>query len=232
MAIADFELGLTPYVEHGFAVHSEDLLDDVPGFGAVAAGVPGTVGKKFGPLTGMHRRKTRHFGSGHPGFCINAAIAQLRTPRSGMHQDHRPRKPAIAHQQVAAKADEQRGLRCRQLAQERREVLQIGRQVEDSRAPARPPADMARHRLIAPEVAAQSMEMQRFGHVHVNCAATLPIEPAPMVTTTSPLCATRRMASGSAVMSSTNTGSTLPATRTARASDRPSAAMIGASPAG
>src|SRR5204863_3654083 len=83
-----------------------------------------------------------------------------------------------------------------------------------------------------PELAAQSMEMQRFGHVHVSCAATLPIEPAPIVTTTSPLCATRRMACGSAVRCSTNTGSTLPATRTARASERPSAAMIGASPAG
>src|SRR5256885_6906498 len=157
----------------------------------------------------MHCRKTRHFGSGHPGFCVNAAVAQLRTPRSGMHQDYRPRESAVAHQQVAAKANEQRGLRRRQLAQEGSEVRQIGRHVEDSRAPARPPADMARHRLIAPEVAAQSMEMQEFGHVHVSCAATLPIEPAPIVTTTSPLCATRRMACGSAVRSSTNTGSTL-----------------------
>ena len=52
-----------------------------------------------------------------------------------------------------------------------------------------------------------------------------------MVSTTSPSSATRRMAAGISAMSSTNTGSTLPATRTARASARPSAATIGASPA-
>ena len=40
------------------------------------------------------------------------------------------------------------------------------------------------------------------------------------------------IASGICSMVSTNTGSTLPATRTARASDLPSAATIGASPAG
>ena len=60
---------------------------------------------------------------------------------------------------------------------------------------------------------------------------TAPIEPAPMVITTSPSRATSRIACGMAAMSSTNTGSTLPATRIARASVRPSAATIGASPA-
>ena len=52
-----------------------------------------------------------------------------------------------------------------------------------------------------------------------------------MVMTTSPARATCRMASGNCATSSTKTGSTLPATRTARESERPSAATMGASPA-
>ena len=49
--------------------------------------------------------------------------------------------------------------------------------------------------------------------------------------TTSPSRAMSAMACGMSAMSSTNTGSTLPATRKARASERPSAATMGASPA-
>ena len=58
-----------------------------------------------------------------------------------------------------------------------------------------------------------------------------PIEPAPMVTTTSPSLAAARIAAAMSAMFSTNTGSTRPATRTARASVLPSAATMGASPA-
>ncbi|ODU62327.1 MAG: hypothetical protein ABT05_07720 [Lautropia sp. SCN 66-9] len=49
--------------------------------------------------------------------------------------------------------------------------------------------------------------------------------------TTSPSRATSMIAAGIAPISSTNTGSTLPATRSARANERPSAATIGGSPA-
>ncbi len=52
-----------------------------------------------------------------------------------------------------------------------------------------------------------------------------------MAMTTSPGCAWATMVAAIASISSTNTGSTLPATRSARASARPSAATIGASPA-
>ncbi|MCY1555884.1 hypothetical protein D9M68_925820 [compost metagenome] len=52
-----------------------------------------------------------------------------------------------------------------------------------------------------------------------------------MHSTTSPARALSRIVCGNAAMSSTNTGSTLPATRSARASVRPSAATMGASPA-
>ena len=52
-----------------------------------------------------------------------------------------------------------------------------------------------------------------------------------MVITTSPSCAADRIAPGMSSMLSTNTGSILPATRSARASERPSAATMGVSPA-
>ncbi len=61
--------------------------------------------------------------------------------------------------------------------------------------------------------------------------ATVPIEPAPIAITTSPsrTCSTMVVPSSSTL--SAKIGSTLPATRSARASARPSAATIGASPA-
>src|SRR5206468_1774606 len=80
---------------------------------------------------------------------------------------------------------------------------------------------------------------ERF-HVHAHddsllksatFAATPPIEPAPIAITTSPSRDWSRIVAGNSATSSTNTGSTLPATRSARASERPSAATIGASPA-
>jgi hypothetical protein len=70
-----------------------------------------------------------------------------------------------------------------------------------------------------------------FSTISTTCAGTAPIEPAPMAMTTSPAFACSRMVAGISPMSSTKTGSTLPATRKARASERPSAATIGASPA-
>src|SRR5690606_26808285 len=57
------------------------------------------------------------------------------------------------------------------------------------------------------------------------------IEPAPIVINTSPSRITLRIVAGISAMSSTNTGSPLPATRSACASVRPSAATIGCSPA-
>src|SRR5690554_2005288 len=64
-----------------------------------------------------------------------------------------------------------------------------------------------------------------------NWAGTLLMEPAPMITTTSPSRTKSRIACGSSATSSTKTGSTRPATRRALASARPSAATRGCSPA-
>src|SRR5204862_4258142 len=129
---------------------------------------------------------------------------------------------AVAHEHIRTEADEQHRLLGGQLAQEGAEILQVGRRVEEIRGPAGAPAHMAAHRLVALELSAQSLELQRLGHVHASCAGTLPIEPAPMVSTTSPGRAIWRIVCGMSPISSLNTGSTLPPSPHARASERAS----------
>src|SRR6185295_16715220 len=189
------------------------------------------AGEELGALEVVHRGEARHLRARDAGFGVDLAVAQLRAVRSGVHQDHGAAPAAVAHQQVGAQADEEQRLPFRQLAQERPQVVDIGRHIDAVRAPAGAPADVAGHRLVEPQVTEQLAEAEGFGHVHCSCAGTPPIEPAPMVMTTSRSSAARRMASGMAAISSTNKGSTFPATRTARASERPSAATIGGSPA-
>jgi hypothetical protein len=149
-----------------------------------------------------------------------------------------PREAAVAHQQVAAQADEEQRLVDAGGAQEGGEVVEVGRHVGARRRAAGAPADVARHRLVEPQLAA------RFGLRKTRCSSqimrppcasfpgTPPIDPAPMVSTTSPSRADvedllRHLAD---VLDEHRLH--LAGTRIARASERPSAATIGASPAG
>jgi hypothetical protein len=75
---------------------------------------------------------------------------------------------AIAHQEVRAQSDEQERLPGRQLAQELAQVVQIRRCVEALRGAARSPAHVPAHGLVLPQIAAQSLELERLGHVHVS----------------------------------------------------------------
>src|SRR5260221_6147086 len=153
---------------------------------------------------------------------MDAAVAHLGPQCSGVHQHHRAAEAAVAHQQVRAEADEKQNLPLPLAAEEDGQILRIGRRVEAVRAAPGAPADVPRHRLVVPQPAPQLAELDWVSHVHARISArfagTLPIEPAPMVTTTSPSFALRRIAAGMSAMSSTNTGSTLPYTRNARAS--------------
>ena len=148
-----------------------------------------------------------------------------------MEDDDGAADAAIAHQQIAAEPDRGQRLVGRQLADERREIVAIRRHVDALARSAAPPARVARERDVARQRAAQRGERPRLAHHHAPSArasaeTTLPaasiggirpIEPAPIVTTTSPSRTSARSASGSSAGPSTNTGSTLPATRTARA---------------
>src|SRR5258705_9357541 len=180
----------------------------------------------------MHGGEARHLGARDTRFGIDEAALDTGAQSRRVHEDDRAAPTAVAYQQVRAEADDEQRLARRGLAQESTQVVQVCRYVEAIGPAAGAPGHVPAHGLVRLELPAKILEVHRLGHVHASCAGTLPMEPAPMVSTTSPARATRRMASGISPMSSTNTGSTLPATRTARASDRPSAATMGGSPAG
>ena len=91
------------------------------------------------------------------------------------------------------------------------------------------PEDNAREATLAGGLAVYGVKNIRQLTAHLT--GQTPIDPAPIVNTTSPSRTTSRIACGIVATSSTKTGSTLPATRSARASARPSAATIAGSPA-
>src|SRR5262249_56666794 len=114
-------------------------------------------------------------------------------------------------------------------AQERGRATEVGGLVEPPRAPAGTPAHVARHGLAGAHLPAQRrIHLGALAHVHqllatASSGARFAIEPAPMVTTTSP---SRTRSITAPLISpgvSTNTGSTFPVSRTERASARPSA---------
>ena len=165
------------------------------------------------------------------------------------------RNTAVAHQQIAAQPDRIQRLVGRQAAQEatagRRDrpagTCALGRT-------AGPPAGVFAHRLIAQQLAtpgrtgngvlfgscswltAGARATSRPGHLFrsLRCrfcpsslSGTPPIDPAPMVTTTSPSRAICRIACGIALCPRRTPASPCPATRTACISARPSAADDG-----
>src|SRR4029450_3084758 len=151
-----------------------------------------------------------------------------------VHDDDGPAHAAISHERVAAQSEHGDRLLRRQLAQERGEVVAIRGGLQLTRRPAAAPSRMTRERRADLQRAAERGELARLVHHHAAASKVggCPMEPAPIVTTTSPSRTTARIASATSAIVSTNTGSTRPATRTARTSARPSAATIGSSPAG
>src|SRR4030095_486903 len=97
----------------------------------------------------------------------------------------------------------------RQLAQEQGQIVAIGGNIKRVRRPTRAPARVSRERCIAGQRSAQTSEVEGLVHHHwVSCEAVAPMDPAPIVSTTSPSRASVRIAAGSSATSSTNTGST------------------------
>jgi hypothetical protein len=81
MAVADLELALRPLAQHAAPVDRHRALDDVPGFGAIAARVHGEraadgardPGEKLRAGQVLARREARHLGARHTGIRINEA---------------------------------------------------------------------------------------------------------------------------------------------------------------
>src|SRR4051794_1900247 len=172
----------------------------------------------------------------------NLRVHQLQR---AMHENNRAAQTAVADQEIAAEPDHMHRLICGNGAHETREIFEVAGKVRAIRRAACAPAGVFAHRLVQAKLAAEPAlgNTFQFSHVHASytcpfclrpasAPGTAPIEPAPIVTTTSPERARSRIACGSSLTCSMKTGSTLPATRIARASALPSAATMGASPAG
>src|SRR2546422_76808 len=244
--IAGLEIGGLALAQFPAARHRQHLRDDVPGFRPVAAGIhrerpthrSGHSGEELRALVAACRREARYLGTGDARFGVHQVALDAHRAVRAVHQDDRPVKSAITHEQIASKSHEADPFAPGKDREECSEVGAVGRNVGASGDAARAPADMLRHRFVQPQGTAQrdARSVDRLSHVHLpvlaSAAGTPPIEPAPMVSTTSPGRTTLRMASGMSAILSTNMGSVLPATRIARTSERPSAATIGVSPAG
>src|SRR5258707_2902746 len=244
-AITRREIARTALAQFPGARHRQHLRDDVPGFRPVTAGVHRQrsadrarySSEKLRAFETARRREPRKLGTGDAGLGVDQlSLGTHRAPRA-VHQDHRAALAAITHQKIAAQSHEVQqivlGKRCKKCG----EIGAVRRDIGPCRDPAGAPADVLRHRFVQAQYAAQDSggSADRLGHLHLpalaSAAGTPPIEPAPIVRTTSPERTSLRMASGMSEIFSTNTGSVLPATRIASASDRPSAATIGVSPA-
>ena len=116
-----------------------------------------------------------------------------------MQEHDRAVEAAIAHEEVAAQPRKEHRLIRWQLRQHGSQIIQIGRGIGPTRHPACPPRHMTRHGDSGLPLATQGWqvlsEVARF--VHHHCSATAPtvskslvavppIEPAPMVSKTSP----------------------------------------------
>src|SRR5258708_5528 len=245
-SVADLKISGLALARFSGARYRQHLRDDVPGFRPVAARVhrersthrSGHSGEELRALAAACRREPRHLGTGDARFDVNQVALEAHRAVRAMHQDDRPVKSAVTHEQIASKPHEADRFALGKGREECGEVGAVGRNVGAPRDTARAPGDVLRHRLVQPPRNAprDAGSVDRLSHLLLprlaRAAGTPPIEPAPMVSTTSPGRTILRMASGMSSILSTNTGSALPARRSARTSERPSAAAIGVSPAG
>src|SRR5690606_16619197 len=187
-------------------------------------------------------------GAGDAGAAAHVVLVDaLETAERAMCLDDRPANAAIAYQEVAAQTDPMHGHVRRQPGEELGQLVDVRGAEIQVRRPTHVPGGMTRHRLVTQHARCKIRRQGVRVHgrrllstngsgsscasVAGNSAATLPMLPAPMVTTTSPSRTIWISACGSSSTFSTKTGSTRPWERTARHTALPSALAIGASPA-
>src|SRR5258706_2193840 len=163
---------------------------------------------------------------------LDALRFVLRDSREGvMREDHGTRGSPVRHQQVAAEPHDKARLRRGERAHEHAEVGQVRGLEEASRGPAGAPCHVPGHRLVVADLSPQLVSHRRsIAHVHVlqlpvafaappagmaRSGARLAIDPAPIVTTTSPPRSRESRAARISEVRSTNTGSPRPVSRPA-----------------
>ena len=162
------------------SIHGVHARHDVPGFAAVAAGVhrqrPADGArdsrKKFRARQVMARGETRDPRTGHArlGVDLPAISTGPYLFERAVSENHRAAQTRIAHQQVAAEADEINRFGCRLPAQELAQVGKIGREICALDHTAGAPAHVTRHRFALLQFAAQSVHpgFVQLAHIHIS----------------------------------------------------------------
>ena len=161
--------------------------------------------------------KRASFGLATPGIGVDQAVGDRERGARVVHHHDGAAHAAVAHQHVAAEA--------RRSAAARAPAVARGTRARSSRSAGRYSMSAGRRRASSCSARASASRSKRAAQAGRRrgsrviimpspvAAARLPIEPAPIVSTTSPSRAMPRSVAGTSAMSSTNTGSTLPATR-------------------
>ena len=178
MPVAGLVIRRRAPVEHAAAIDGFHRHHVIPGLAAVATRVhreraadgAGHAGHPFGAGGAVLGDEARQVRRRHPGAGAKAELVALRGVRADagegvMGEDDRARKPRVAHEKVAAQADEEHRLGGIERAQELAQVGDVRGLVEHARAPAGSPAHVLRHRLVAPERSPQS-HSPALAHVH------------------------------------------------------------------
>src|SRR5260370_10564724 len=156
-SVADLKLSGLALARFSGARYRQHLRDDVPGFRPVAARVhrersthrSGHSGEELRALEAACRREPRHLGTGDARFDVNHVALDAHRAVRAMHQDYRPVKSAVTHEQIASKPHEADRFALGKGREECGEVGAVGRNVGAPRDTARAPGDVLRHRLLS-----------------------------------------------------------------------------------
>jgi hypothetical protein len=110
----------------------------------------GYAGEELGFGTAGVGNEARQLGRGHAGLGVETAVVlAAHFLQRTVGEDCRAVVAAVAHQQVAAQADQQQRLVVAQPAEESREVVEVGREIRARHRTAGAPGHMRRHGFIA-----------------------------------------------------------------------------------
>ena len=132
------------------------------------------TGHEFSAAVRMVGGKTRELRTRHTRLSVDRATLKTDGLQDAMGKYHRALKAGVSHQQIAAQTNQQQRLGNRRRGHESAQVVEIGRHIRAARSAASAPADMARHRLVQTQLAAQrhgrtaALRCEQFAHVHDN----------------------------------------------------------------
>src|SRR6266545_3140658 len=120
-SIADRVRDRQSLLEHGFPRQHFDARDATPCLAAVAARIhreraadrSGNSGEKFGAAARVQRGEARNLRASSARFGVDKPVAPFDRRVNRMQHDRRTANAAVAHEQIAAEADDGERLGCR-----------------------------------------------------------------------------------------------------------------------